>query len=67
MKIKHRKLMVYILQHATLMFFYLREDVTEVKLLLLKLIVAIGILFVGGAVANTLIKSKHFQEGLVDK
>ena len=59
--------MVYIVQHATLTFFYLREDVTEIKTLLLKLIVGIGILFVGGAVANTFIKSKHFQEGLVEK
>jgi len=64
MKIRHRKLMVYILQHITLTIFYLREQEIEVRILLVKLIVAIGIIFVGGAVANTFIKSKHFQPAL---
>lgn len=64
MKIRHRKLMVYIIQHITLTVFYLKEQDAELRGLLVKLIVGIGIIFVGGAVANTFIKSRWFQPAL---
>lgn len=56
--------MVFIVLHATLVIFYLRETVPEIKELLVRVIVFNGIIFIGGALVKDFIRSKWFQPGM---
>jgi hypothetical protein len=65
MKIRHRKLIVFIVIHATLTVFVMlgRTDVQTI----LPTMLFNGVAFIGGAIGKDFIRSKWYQGDLVDK
>jgi Ca2+/Na+ antiporter len=72
MKIKQRKLFVFLTIHFSLlaifilMIFFAKEQLSVLGTIIIIMMVTNGVIYIGGNVWKAWVKSKYFQPGLVE-